>query len=106
VLIGLVVRWLFFSASAGTIRDLFRQWPEARASFVGSGRWIGFSRRFGLRYAIPMLIAPFVWVVIAAKLVPDTDVGAWLIFGPAIAALAGGVILGGLVVMRWMVGGR
>src|ERR1700739_3652667 len=74
---------------AGSFRRLLRQWPEARTSFIASGKWITVSRRFGLRWVILFCSAGFAWVLISARLVvikiiPDTYFGAWLVFGPAI----------------------
>jgi hypothetical protein len=77
---------------------MFRRWPEARAAFVGRGSWI--TKRFGLPWIVGFLIAPFAWLFGGTKLVPNTEIGAWLLFGPALISLVVGVGLGALRIMR------
>ncbi len=88
---------------ASGLRELFKAWPEARDAFVGGGAWISFSRRFGKAYALGALALAFGWILVGARLVPDTTVGAWLLFGPAILLMVVSVALATLVVCRWIV---
>jgi hypothetical protein len=88
---------------AAAIRERFRTWPEARDAFVGSGSWISFSRRFGRAYALGAFALAFAWIFAGAHSVPDTTVGAWLLFGPAILLIAVSVVLAALAVCRWVV---
>ena len=85
------------------LRILFRSMPEAREAFVGNGSWIRFSRRFGRAYAIASFALAFSWFITAISIAPNTEFGAWLIFGPTILFFLIGVLLGGLVVLRWVV---
>jgi hypothetical protein len=88
---------------ANAARELFRAWPSARDAFVGRGYWISFSRRFGRAYALGAVTLGFAWIFTAAHVVPDTPVGAWLLFGPAILLIVVGAMLAALVVCRWAV---
>lgn len=97
---------LWPSIFAFIFRDFLRSWPEARTSFIGNRAWIAFSRRFGLAYVFPLLIGPFIWVLVGMKFVPNTLAGAWFLFGPAIASLTLGIVLGALWILRWMVDER
>ena len=95
---------LFWPAIYATaLRQMFRAWPDARESFVGRGSWIAFSRKFGRTYAIGAIALAFAWIFLGGSIVPDTEVGAWLLFGPAIFLMVIGVSLGALVVCRWIV---
>jgi hypothetical protein len=95
---------MFWPALYGNaLRKLFRTWPDARDSFVGRGSWISFSRRFGKTYALAALATAFVWMLLGARFVPDTIVGAWLLFAPAILLIVVSVFLTALVVCRWVV---
>jgi hypothetical protein len=85
------------------IRGLFRRWPDAKTSLTGNGRWIKFSRRFGLPYILALFATALVWVSVGAFLIPDTPVGAWVLFGPPIFCTALGSVLGMLRVSRWEV---
>jgi hypothetical protein len=104
VLGGLAGAMLLPSVSAFTMRALFRQSPEAKRAFVGRGRWIAFSKRFGLPCVVGAVAAAFIWIWLAPRFLPDTEVGAWLLFGPAIFSMMLGVCLGALVIARWTVG--
>lgn len=84
-------------------REMFRRSPAATAAFIGPGSWIALSKRFGVRYAVAGLVAPFTWILVGPRFLPDTDLGAWLLFGPALLSIALGVSLGALAVARWMV---
>ena len=95
---------MFWPAVYGTaLRELFRTWPDARDAFVDRGSWISFSRRFGRPYALAALAIAFAWIFIGARLVPNTTVGAWLLFGPAILLIVASVFLASLIVCRWVV---
>lgn len=95
---------MFWPAVYATVfRQIFRAWPDARDAFVGRGSWISFSRRFGKTYALGALALAFAWIVLGAHLVPDTVVGAWLLFAPAILLIVASVVLAALVVCRWVV---
>jgi len=98
---GLIGAMLVPGASALAMRAAFRRLPEARQAFVGGGRWIAFSRRFGAPYAVGAIAAGFIWIWLANGFVPNTSLGAWLLFGPAMLSLFVGVGLGGLAVARW-----
>ena len=87
---------------ATTLRQIFRTWPDARDAFVGRGSWISFSRRFGRTYALGALALTFAWILLGAHLVPDTTVGAWLLFAPAILLIVASIVLAALVVCRWV----
>ena len=82
---------------------MFRAWPDARDAFVGGGSWISFSRRFGRAYAIGAMVLAFAWIFVGGAILPNTENGAWLLFGPAILLTGIGVGLGALVVCRWVV---
>jgi len=88
---------------ATALRQVFRTWPDARDAFVGHGGWISFSRRFGRTYALGALALAFAWIFLGAHLVPNTTVGAWLLFAPAILLIVASVVLAALVVCRWVV---
>jgi hypothetical protein len=88
---------------ATAFRQMFRAWPDARESFIGRGSWIAFSRKFGRAYAIGSIVLAFAWIFLGRSIVPNTQVGAWLLFGPALLLIAIGVSLGVLVVCRWIV---
>jgi hypothetical protein len=88
---------------AMAFRQMFRAWPDARDAFVGRGSWLSFSRRFGRAYAVGALALAFAWILVGSRLLPDTTIGAWLLFGPAILLIAVAVSLGALVVCRWAV---
>ncbi len=95
---------VFWPAVYGAgLRKLFRNWPDARNAFVGRGSWVSFSRRFGRTYALMALAVAFAWILLGARLIPDTIVGAWLLFAPAILLMVGSVLLAALVVCRWVV---
>jgi hypothetical protein len=102
--VGAIASALLWPALFATaFRQLLRAWPDARNAFVGRGSWISFSRRFGIGYAIVALVLAFGWVVIGAHLVPNSPIGALLLFGPSFLLLIVGVCLGALVVSRWVV---
>jgi len=103
ILGGLAGASLFPTMTAFAMRVLFRQSPALREAFIGRGRWIAISRRFGLPYVIGALVAPFVWVLAAHRLIADTELGAWLLFGPALLSIVVGVCLGALLIARWTV---
>ena len=95
---------MFWPAVYGTaLRKLLRTWPDARDAFVGRGSWISFSRRFGRTYALAGLAIAFAWILLGARLVPNTTVGVWLLFAPAILLIVASVFLAALVVCRWVV---
>jgi hypothetical protein len=95
---------MFWPAVYGAaLRELFRTWPDARDAFVGRGSWISFSRRFGRTYALATLALAFAWILLGANLAPDTTVGVWLLFAPAIVLIVASVFLAALVVCRWAV---
>jgi hypothetical protein len=95
---------MFWPAVYGTaLRKLFRTWPDARDAFVGRGSWISFSRRFGRTYALAALAIAFAWMLLGARLVPDTTAGAWLLFAPTILLIVASVFLAALAVCRWVV---
>ena len=95
---------MFWPAVYGTaLRNFFRTWPDAREAFVGRGSWVSFSRRFGRPYALAALALAFVWILLGSRVVPNTTVGAWLLFAPAILLIVAGVFLVALIVCRWIV---
>ena len=95
---------MFWPAVYGTaLRKLFKTWPEARGALIGRGSWISFSRRFGRAYALAALALAFAWILLGARLVPNTAVGAWMLFAPAILLIVASVFLAALVVCRWVV---
>ena len=93
--------WPAFGATA--LRQIFRNWPDARDTFVGRRGWISFSRRFGRIYALGAFALAFAWILVGGRLVPHTTVGAWLLFAPAFLLLVVSVTLAALVVLRWVV---
>jgi hypothetical protein len=104
---GLVVtiaifRWKVLPPTLFVVRDVLRNDPAAREAFVGKGNWIAISRRFGVPYVASAFVASLGWLLLVAQLVPDTALGAWLLFAPAIAFIILGVLLGALRVARWM----
>jgi hypothetical protein len=103
LVVGLAGALLSPTLYAKALREMFRSTPEAREAFVGSGSWIGFSRRFGLPYAIGALALAVAWIVVGSSTVPDTELGAWLLFGPTMLLGTVGICLGALVVCRRMV---
>jgi hypothetical protein len=95
---------LCWPAVYGTaLRKLFRTSPDARDAFVGRGSWISFSRRFGRAYSLAALAVALAWILLGARLVPNTTVGVWLLFVPAILLIVASVFLAALVVCRWVV---
>ena len=95
---------MFWQALYATVlRQIFGTWPDARDAFVGRGSWISFSRRFGRAYALGALALAFAWILLGAHLVPNTAIGAWLLFAPAILLIVASVVLAALVVCRWVV---
>jgi hypothetical protein len=88
---------------ATSFRRMLQAWPGLRQAFVGNGAWIAFSRKFGRIYAIGAVVLAFAWMFLGRSIVPNTNVGAWLLFGPAMLLLVIGVSLGALVVCRWIV---
>lgn len=83
-------------------REYATSWPELQKQWLGKGSWVSFSRRFGLPYAAAMILGAFAWVVAAARLVPNTSGGVWLLFGPSFTMLAIGVVLAALYLARWI----
>lgn len=95
---------MFWPAVYGTaLRKLFRTWPDARDAFVGRGSWISFSRRFGRAYALAALTIAFAWILLGTRVVPNTTVGVWMLFVPAILLIVTSAFLAALVVCRWVV---
>lgn len=101
-----VLRWKVLLPAILILRDVLRNDPSARKAFVGQGSWVDFSRRFGARYVFAAFAAAFVWILVAANVIPDTEIGAWLVFGPALACIALGGALGALCAVRWLAGDR
>ena len=95
-LANLVIDRLTFT----TVRDYVRGRPELRGAWLGNGSWVAFSRRFGLAYAVACIAGAFIWMLAAAQFIPDTEAGAWLLFGPSIVLIIVGVALGVLYVAR------
>jgi hypothetical protein len=83
-------------------KDHVANWPELRKEWLGGGSWVAFSRRFGLPYAVAMIIGSFAWVLAAARFMPNTNSGVWLLFGPSISMLVVGVVLAALCTARWI----
>ncbi len=107
LIIGALVSFAFWpSLFAFAFRNILRDMPEAKTLFMGSGSWIAFSRRFGLPYVLALLVISFIWLPVGMRLLPDTDVGGWLLFGPMLVSMSLGVALGALRIMRWMVDER
>jgi hypothetical protein len=92
----LVIERLTFMAA----RNYLKSWPELHEAWLGNGRWVAFSRRFGLAYAIACIAGAFIWMLAADRFVPDTEAGAWFLFGPSMALIVIGVVLGMLYVAR------
>ncbi|HSZ51879.1 MAG TPA: hypothetical protein VK801_09940 [Caulobacteraceae bacterium] len=108
VIVGLAGASAWPAILAGGFRRLFRQSPEARTAFISDRRWIKFSRRFGLRWVVCLVAGSFGWIVAGGELVahhilPDTSLVAWVGVVLPIIPLVIGVILGGLLVLRWVV---
>jgi hypothetical protein len=94
---------MFLSAA----REFMRSQPDARQAFIAGGGWARFSRRFGLPYAIALIVGGLAWIAVGAELVPDvvpdSDVGVWILFGPSLAMMFLGVVLGVLWAARLVV---
>jgi hypothetical protein len=90
---------MFLSAA----REFMRSRPDARQAFIAGGGWARFSRRFGLPYAIALIVGGLAWIVVFANLVPDTDIGTLILFGPSIVMTILGVVLGALWAARLVV---
>jgi hypothetical protein len=86
----------------GFARDYIRGWPELRKVWLGNGSRVAFSRRFGLAYAIACIAGAFIWMLAALRFIPDTEAGAWLLFGPSMALIIVGVVLG--MLSTWLAG--
>lgn len=95
VLAKLVIDRLIFT----TVRDYVKSWPELRKALL-DGSWVAFSRRFGLPYAIACIAGAFIWMLAANHFIPDTEMGALLLFGPSLTLAVVGVVLGVLYVAR------
>jgi hypothetical protein len=72
------------------IRRMFRRFPDHR--FVPD-RWVDFSNRFGPLHGAAAILLAFLWVRLAARVVPQTPLMGLLVFGFAICLLGGGVCL-------------
>ncbi len=104
IIAGLVLVGLIKLAIDGLLvlvaRDYVTSWPELRTAWVGKGSWVAFSRRFGLPYAVALAAGSFIWVLVSARIAPNTNVGVLLVFGPSMTMLVIGVALGILTVAR------
>jgi hypothetical protein len=104
LVVGCLAASAFWPATwALSFRRLFRNRPAARETFRSGGRWIAFSKSFGPRYALASIIASFVWLFVGMKLIPDTGIGAWVLFGPCLILIAVGVTLAALSIARWTI---
>jgi hypothetical protein len=101
-LIGFGRFMLVDGSLAVLFREYLRRWPGAKSAFVGNRRWIAFSKRFGLPYAIACVAAAFAWIFIGQVFLPNTTTGAWLLFGPMLLLIAVAAMLGGLRAIRWI----
>jgi hypothetical protein len=93
--------WPFFALL--NFKRNMRDQPAARRAFVGGGAWVGFSKRFGAPYVIGFIVLAAVWMVIFANLIPHTELGALILFGPSTIFIVLGCALGALRAARWMV---
>jgi hypothetical protein len=103
VVVGIAGRIVIGDMFLSATREIMRSSPEARQAFIAAGGWACFSRKFGLPYAIALIVGGFVWLVVCGKLVPDTNLGAWIIFGPSFTMLILGALLGTLWAARRVV---
>jgi len=101
--LALAAKLLLVDGAIGLIlRNIFRNQSAVRTAWIGDGGWVALSRRLGLRYAIALVIASFAWIFVGGTILPDTEIGAWLLFGPSLLLLAAGVALGVLRGARWI----
>ena len=88
---------------AVALRRIFRVWPDAREAFIGRGAWIALSRRFGPGYAVGASGLALAWFCLGISILPDTQLGAWLLFGPTVLLAGASLALGALAACRWIV---
>ena len=106
VAVIVVLRWKAVPPPIFVVRDVLRSDPAAKEAFVGQGAWIDFSRRFGPPYAAGAFASSLGWIAVGPYLIPDTKLGAWLLFIPAIVLMIVGVCLGAHCVARWVADDR
>jgi hypothetical protein len=103
-ILGLIVRVATWPGLYPTIfRQMLRQWPEAREAYIGDGKWVAFSKRFGWPYVIGAVLIAVSWYSIGLMTFPDTKFGFLLLFIPSMVMFLIAVVLGILIVCRWMV---
>jgi hypothetical protein len=106
IVIGLLVvvaNGLFAdTAWAYTLREMIRGTPGTREMWIGDGRWVAFSKRFGSAYGIAAVAIAFLWVLAGTAVLPDTVLTFWLIFGPSLVLLVIGVVILMLRFGRWL----
>ena len=108
LVLGVAVRIALDGILLSAMREVMRRRPDARQAFIAGGGWARFSRRFGLPYAIALVVGGFGWVMVSTELflktdLLNTDLGIWIIFGPSLAMMFLGIVLGVLWAARRVV---
>lgn len=68
-----------------------KRFPTSTKVFRISARLDRLSRIGGIVGGGGVILA-FIWAIVATKMAPDTDAGVWIVFGPGLTLLVGGII--------------